>query len=144
MYPKDIDQQTAQDLSLRQVFCDFLCTVLLISIARAEDNIEAQLQSYLLIRKHVDSFDTSLQKKLGKLEEGPVEDLVKKLSILLAYDFEAAVRLKNWEELGEIIIKAGMCKSMKIYELMADCLLCCEAPTHGMVNKVLAFFNVHN
>lgn len=137
MYPRDIDRQAAEDLSLRQVFCDFLATVLLISIARAEDRIEVQLQDYLMIRKHVDSFDTNLQKQLDRLEEGPTEDLVKKLSILLAYDFEAAVRLKNWDDLGGIIIKADICKNMKVYELMADCLLCCEAPTHGRISEQL-------
>jgi hypothetical protein len=84
MYPNDIDQQTSDDLSLRQMFCHFLATVLLIALARAEDNIEVQLQDYLIIRKHVDSFDTGLQEKLEKLEEGPAEDLIKNfLSSLL-------------------------------------------------------------
>jgi len=102
-------------------------------MARAEDNIEIQLQNYLTIRKHVQNFDTILQLKLEKLEEGPAEDLVNKLSILLAYDFEAAVRLKQWDDLAEIILKADICKSMKVFELMADCMLCCEAPTNGMI-----------
>jgi hypothetical protein len=132
MYPKDIGQQASDDLSLRRIFCDFLATLLLISLARAEDNIEVQLQHYLMVRKHVDSFDKSLQEKLDKLEEGPAEDLVNKLSILLAYDFEAAIRLKKWEDLGEIIVKAHICKRVKVYELMADCLLSCEAPTYGI------------
>lgn len=132
LYPEDIDQQVSDDLSLRLIFCHFLATVLLISLARAEDNIEVQLQDYLTIRKHVSSFDRHLQEKFEKLEKGPAEDLVKKLSILLAYDFEAAVRLKKWEDLMEIILKADRCKSMKVYELMADCLLCCEAPTNGI------------
>jgi hypothetical protein len=132
LYPKDIDQQVSDDLSLRLIFCHFLATVLLISLARAEDNIEVQLQDYLVIRKHVNSFGTGLQEKLENLEKGPAEDLVKKLSILLAYDFEAAVRLKRWEDLPEIILKADICNSMKVFELMADCLLCCEAPTSGM------------
>jgi len=133
LYPKDIDQQASDDLSLRLIFCHFLAAVLLISLARAEDNIEVQLQDYLLIRKNVKSFDTILQLKLEKLEEGPAEDLIKKLSILLAYDFEAAVLLKNWNELPEIISKSDICKSMKLFELMADCMLCCEAPADGMV-----------
>jgi hypothetical protein len=133
LYPKDIDRQVSDDLSLRLIFCHFLATVLLISLARAEDNIEMQLQDYLTIRKHVHNFDTILQLKLETLEEGPAEDLVKKLSILLAYDFEAAVRLKKWDDLHEIILKADICKSMKVFELMADCMLCCGAPTNGII-----------
>jgi hypothetical protein len=92
------------------------------------------LQDYLTIRKHVHNFDTILQLKLENLEEGPAEDLVKKLSILLAYDFEAAIRLKQWDDLPEIILKADICKSMKVFELMADCMLCCEAPIAGMIS----------
>lgn len=133
LYPKDIDRQVSDDLSLRLIFCHFLATVLLISLARAEDNIEMQLQDYLTIRKHVHNFDTILQLKLETVEEGPAEDLVKKLSILLAYDFEAAVRLKKWDDLHEIILKADICKSMKVFELMADCMLCCGAPTNGII-----------
>lgn len=132
LYPKDIGQEASDDLSLRLIFCHFLATVLLISLARAEDNIEVQLQDYLIIRKHVDSFDAGVQEKLEKLEGGPAEDLVKKLSILLAYDFEAAVRLKKWEDLPGIILRANICKCVKVFELMADCILCCEAPTNGM------------
>lgn len=139
LYPKDIDQQISDDLSLRLIFCHFLATILLISLARAEDNIEAQLQDYLTIRKHVDSFDTALQQRLEKLEEGPAVDLIKKLSILLAYDFEAAVRLKKWDDLPGIILKADICKSTKLFELMADCILCCEAPVNGMMLYCIAY-----
>lgn len=131
LYPEDIDDQASDDLSLRLIFCHFLAAVLLISLARAEDNVELQLQDYLSIRKNVKSFDTILQLKLEKLEEGPTGDLIKKLSILLAYDFEAAVRLKSWDDIPEIIMKSDICKSMKLFESMADCMLCCEAPTEG-------------
>jgi hypothetical protein len=132
LYPKDINQELADDLSLRRIFCHFLATVLLISLARTEDGVEKQLQYYLMIRHHVGSYDASLQEKLEKLEDGPAEDLRNKLSILLAYDFEAAIRLKAWDDLTGIILKADTCKSMKVYELMADCILCCgDAPTHG-------------
>jgi len=139
LYPKDLDKQTSEDLSLRLIFCHFLAGVLLISLARAEDNIEVQLQDYLIIRKNVKSFDTILQLKLEKLEEGPAEDLIKKLSILLAYDFEAAVRLKKWDDLPEIIIKSDICKSMKLFELMADCMLCGDAPTDGMTQFTMTY-----
>jgi hypothetical protein len=131
LYPTSTTQQIADDLSLRLIFCHFLSTILLTSLARAEDNIETQLQDYVNIRKNVDSFDKVLQEKLPRLEEGPANDLINKLSILLAYDFEAACRLKAWDDLSEIVLKANFCKSMKVYELMADCILSCEAPTNS-------------
>jgi hypothetical protein len=131
LYPKDISQELADDLSLRRIFCHFLATILLVALARTEDNIEAQLQHYLMVRQHVDGYDAGLQEKLNRLEDGPAKDLINKLSILLAYDFEAAIRLKAWDDLTGIILKAGACKKMKVYEIMADCILCCDAPTHG-------------
>ncbi|OBT49348.1 hypothetical protein VE00_00485 [Pseudogymnoascus sp. WSF 3629] len=123
LYPKDIDNATSNDVTHRHIFCDFLAVILLVSVARPEDNIEAQLQDYLELRKHVDSFDTRLQSIIEVLEEGPQQDLLKKLATLLVFDFEAAIRLKAWDDLTEIILKADCCKSMKIYERMSDMLL---------------------
>jgi hypothetical protein len=51
LYPKDMDANTLADLSLRRMFCDFLCASLLAVLARSEDNIEAQVnnkRSYFL------------------------------------------------------------------------------------------------
>ncbi|KAL5345161.1 sporulation-specific protein 22 [Pseudogymnoascus australis] len=123
IYPKDIDNMTSNDVTHRHIFCDFLAVLHLVSLARAEDNIEAQLQDYLELRKHVDSFDTRLQSIMDVLEEGPQQDLLKKLATLLVFDFEAAIRLKAWDDLTEVILKADCCKSMDIYEKMSDMLL---------------------
>ncbi|KFY45185.1 hypothetical protein V494_01110 [Pseudogymnoascus sp. VKM F-4513 (FW-928)] len=122
-YPKDVDNTTSNDVTHRHIFCDFLAVILLVSLARAQDNIETQLQDYLEMRKHVDSFDTRLQSIIDGLEEGPQQDLLKKLATLLVFDFEAAIRLKAWNDLTEIILKADCCKSMNIYEKMSDMLL---------------------
>lgn len=131
LYPEGMSEHNTDDLSLRRMFCDYLAATLLIILARAEDNIEKQLQDYLVVRKHVESFDNGLQLILEKMEEGPTKDLLRKLEVLLAYDFEAACLLKSWSELGQIIIKAEICKSMRAYELMADCILSVNAPTKG-------------
>ncbi|KFY01778.1 hypothetical protein V490_00767 [Pseudogymnoascus sp. VKM F-3557] len=123
IYPKDIDNAASNDVTHRLIFCDFLAVMLLISLARAEDNIEAQLQDYLELRKHVDSFDARLQSIVDALEDGPQQDLLRKLASLLVFDFEAAIRLKAWDDLTEIILKADCCKGMGMYEQMSDMLL---------------------
>lgn len=130
-YPRDISEQVSEDLSLRKMFCEFSAVVALITLARGEDNMEIQLQHYLNLRKHVESFDNQLQEKLGRMEEGPAQDLLQKLAALVAFDFEAACQLKAWDNLGEIILKAEICKSMRVYGLMADCILSIRAPTQG-------------
>jgi len=125
-YPDGITVQVAEDLSLRKMFCEFSAATALVALARAEDQIKTSAQDYLNLRKHVDSFDCLLQEKMAQLEpEHPIaQDLLQKLAILLGFDFEAACNLKAWNEIGEIILKAEMCKSPRVYEIMADCLLC--------------------
>lgn len=130
-YPTDISEQVSDDLSLRKMFCEFSASTVLIALARGEDNIEIQLQDYLNLRKHVGRFDNQLQEKRDKMEDGPSQDLHRKLAILLTFDFEAACQLKAWDDLGEVILKVEVCKSPRVYELMADCILCSQAPTHG-------------
>ncbi|RFU28018.1 hypothetical protein B7463_g8334, partial [Scytalidium lignicola] len=107
-YPNDINSQISDDLALRRMFCEFSIGTALVALARGEDAIEIQLQDYLSVRKHVEKFDKTLQERLDKLEEGPAQDLLTKLGILLAYDFEAACRLKAWDDLGEVILKANI------------------------------------
>lgn len=135
-YPKDISDQISDDLCLRKMFCEFSAVTALLALARGGDNIEVQLQDYLNLRKHVDSFDALLQEKTGKLGEEAEEDLLRKLSILIAFDFEAACHLKAWDDLHDIILKAEFTKSQRVYELMADCILCSQAPTQGMLPNI--------
>lgn len=133
-YPKDLNEQASEDLPLRKMFCAFSSATALISLARAEDNIEIQMQDYLTVRKHVDSFDSLLQEKVGSMNEDMEQDLRRKLSILAAFDFESACRLKAWDDLGEAVLKADACKSAQVYEIMADIILCSEAPTPSKCN----------
>jgi len=140
-YPNDISDQVSEDLCLRKMFCEFSAVTALLALARGEVNIEIQLQDYLNLRKHVESFDTLLQEKVGKLGEDAEEDLFRKLSVLIVFDFEAACHLKAWDDLHEIIIKSDCCKSPRVYELMADCILCSEAPTQGSFFCKLTFFD---
>ncbi|TAQ83981.1 hypothetical protein B7494_g7694 [Chlorociboria aeruginascens] len=109
-YPRDISDEISDDLSLRKMFCDFSAATALVSIARGEDDIEQQLQDYLNLRKHVGSFDSSLQEKLPNMEKELAQDLLQKFAIILAFDFEAACRLKAWDDLGKIILTAVSCK----------------------------------
>lgn len=131
-YPVDVSQQTADDLILRKVFCEFSSATALLALARGEDNTEIRTQNYLDLRKHVSSYDKLLEEKLNALEEPAVKDLMQKLAILLTYDFEAACQLRDFDNLGEVILRAAVCKSMRVFQLMADCLLCSDVPTAGM------------
>ena len=43
LYPTSIDLNVTADLSLRKLFCDFLCGSLLIVLARREETVEHQV-----------------------------------------------------------------------------------------------------
>src|SRR5437667_5033342 len=93
-------------------------------------------QDYLDMRNHVRRFQQQLQDQLDRFEEGAKVDLIKKQSSLLAFDFEAAVRLKAWDDLQVIVENASVCASLKMYETMADCILSSEAPTSIAISCV--------
>lgn len=140
-YPPGIGE-TLEDLSLRKMFCEFSAAAALVSLARREDNIEVQLQNYLDLRKHVKNFDVLFNEKSETMEDVQSEDLLQKLAVLLAFDFEAACHLKAWDDLGETILNANICKSARAYHLMADCLLCLQddsriqIPTNGTFTEM--------
>ncbi|KAL8827012.1 MAG: hypothetical protein Q9191_003441 [Dirinaria sp. TL-2023a] len=139
-----MDPEVVADLSLRRLFCDFLCASLLIVIARDEDNIESQLQHYLNVRKAANDFRKRLQEQLERLEGGAKEDLSRKHNSLLAYDFEAAARLKAWESFEPLIKGKKDCEANpdpKIYAIMADIVLSCEAPTEELEYLATTAFN---
>ncbi|EHL01098.1 hypothetical protein M7I_2959 [Glarea lozoyensis 74030] len=113
----------------------------IVTLARGEDNIQKQLQYYVDLRKHVASFDKLLSEKLERMEEFQSQDLLQKLSILLTFDFEAACHLKKWDELGHVILNANICKSMRAYELMADCAISISPPTQALIATLKKIVN---
>ena len=48
-------------------------------------------------------FGDRLQDQLSRLEGGSNDDILRKYGTLLSFDFEAAVRLKAWNDLSRII-----------------------------------------
>lgn len=123
----------ASDLALRAIFCNFLIASALVALARAEDNVEQQLQDYLVLRKHVVVADVDIQLRLQdrNMDEVSAQDLVDKLAQLLAFDFEAAVALKKYSELRDTVVKASQCQNLETFKAMADCALRSCLPVEG-------------
>ncbi|RDW82233.1 hypothetical protein BP6252_03345 [Coleophoma cylindrospora] len=140
-YPTDINEKISLDLKLRKMFCQFLAAVMLVVLARGEDVIQDQLQRYLELRKQVASFDSALQDSMNEIYEEPAQDLIQKLAIILAFDFEAACHLKSWDSLSEIVRKAALCQSVRVYEIMADCVMSIECPVQVMVSTLKNIIN---
>lgn len=132
-FPDDIAAVMAGDLSLRSIFCHFLTSSALVSLARTQDNLDAQLQNYLVMRRHIAAADGEIQQQLqqGNLDEVSKRDLLNKLALLLAFDFEGAAALKDYQSLREIVVKASQCEDLESFKAMADCALRSQLPTEG-------------
>ncbi|KAK7429573.1 sporulation-specific protein 22 [Neonectria magnoliae] len=112
--------------------CHFVIAATLVSQARTEDKVDEQLQRYVEMRQHVAAFDKAFESmprnEATSSDEAVMRDMVVKLSTLFVFDFEGAVCLKGWDQLGEIVRKAKVCKDELMYKAMGDCLLRSQAP----------------
>lgn len=146
LYPGNVPAQISEDLSLRKMFCEFSAATALIGLARGQDDKKLSLQDYVNLRKHVKSYDQLLQEKLPTIlpDDGPAKDLLCKLAVLIAFDFEAACHLKSWDQLGEIIMRSEICASPQMYELMADCILSIEGLSADRLSPYPEFLSTTN
>ena len=49
------------------------------------------------------------------------------------FDFEAAARLKAWNDLSQIIQECEECEDLKVWSNLADIILGCEAPAETKI-----------
>ncbi len=133
LYPKTLDTAALGNLTLRRMFCNFLSISLLIVQARSVDDVDAQvdhcteayppfylppsfppicwfvltefaqLQYYGATRKHAREFRLHLHGQLNRLQGDALADLSKKHAALVAFDFEAAAHLREWDELDQMV-----------------------------------------
>lgn len=112
--------------------CHFVIAAALVSQARTEDRVDEQLQNYLESRQHISEFENLFESHFQNDTESQVNrDLLAKLSTLFVFDFESAICLKKWDDLGQIVRKARICKDEIMYKAMGDCLLRSEALGNG-------------
>ncbi|KAH6608155.1 hypothetical protein Trco_004468 [Trichoderma cornu-damae] len=137
-YPKDLPVSEISDMALMAMRCHFVIAAALVSLARAEDKMDEQLQHYLEARRHIGEFDAILETSTNEvLDESILKDLIAKLSTLFVFDFEAAVTLKNWDGLNEIVRKAKTCRDEVMYKAMGDCILRSRAPGKGQDSDIM-------
>ncbi|KAI9826189.1 MAG: hypothetical protein M1819_007445 [Sarea resinae] len=143
LYPDEVEKAVSEDLSSRRMFCNFLSTCVLVVLARSEDDIETQLQHYLRLRSHASEFRRGYSEQIERAEFGGKDDLVQKYSSVLSFDFEAAVRLKAWDDLGSIVEECREC-DLGVFGVLADVMLCSQAPTPSKNPVSRGFFFAGN
>lgn len=127
LYPEDIEASKFAEIIRIRLLCFYLCAALCTEIARMADNLESKLQHYLLTRNHVENFRVLLGEWSRRMEHG-LDDIKDKLDILLPFDFEGAVMLKNWEVLGQLIDETILLDKDTILGVMADIVVSSGAP----------------
>ncbi|KAI3556409.1 hypothetical protein CABS01_03819 [Colletotrichum abscissum] len=139
-YPEDLPAEAASDLAFRTMFCDFIAAAALVSLARTEDNVEQQLQHYLVMRRHVVAYHAALEKQMSDgLDTRLKSDLTAKLATLMVFDFEAAMALKKTDELGFIIRTAVTCRDVNTLKAMGDIALRGKLPGQGGYEETVAY-----
>lgn len=104
------------------------------SLARAEDNTAHKEQHYVQCRLHIRNFDEITQSLPNTKSEEIVADIRSKTALLAIFDFEAAVSLQAWGDLGQTVRMAEPLRVEETYKAMGDCLLTSQAPTRGMLS----------
>ncbi|EXF81759.1 hypothetical protein CFIO01_04807 [Colletotrichum fioriniae PJ7] len=142
-YPEDLPAEAASDLAFRTMFCDFIAAAALVSLARTEDNVEQQLQHYLIMRRHVVAYNAALEKQMSDgLDNRLKSDLTAKLATLMVFDFEAAMALNKTGELGFIIRTAVTCRDVNTLKAMGDIALRGKLPGQGKQPNLLLLFPI--
>ncbi|EHK16036.1 uncharacterized protein TRIVIDRAFT_40031, partial [Trichoderma virens Gv29-8] len=135
-------RKNAYNMALMALRCHFVIAAALVSLARAEDRVEEQLQYYLQVRHHTREFYATLETTVdGIQEENTAADLNVKLSALFVFDFEAATALKDWDGLNEIVRKAKTCRDEVMYKAMGDCILRSRAPGKALFSTMCLIIN---
>ncbi|RFU77094.1 tpr [Trichoderma arundinaceum] len=141
-YPNDIPVTEVAEIAVMAMRCHFVIASALVSLARVEDLMEEQLQHYLEARHHIGEFHALLETDIkGIQEETITADLTAKLSTLFVFDFEAAIMLKGWDGLNEIVRRAKICRDEVIYKAMGDCMLRSRAPGKVMFSTMRLIIN---
>ncbi|KAF7181031.1 hypothetical protein CNMCM7691_000160 [Aspergillus felis] len=108
-------------------------------IANARGHIPSSAKAYKQIRQSVERFETHIQAQLDTCTTIPERVAwIHKHRLLIALDFEAAINLKQWNEIPDIIERGNKILDDHLCSVFLDCILRCgaSAPNIAQVVKV--------
>ena len=129
------------DLSLRRLFCAFLCASLHLVLARSGDVSESQAQNYVEVQKAVELWQHESPRHFKQLEGHAQDDLRKKHNTLLMYNFEASANLKSWSKLESNITDLIQYYREESWSVLADIILSCGAPSNVVLKCLQHIIN---
>ncbi|QVM05629.1 hypothetical protein D8B26_000336 [Coccidioides posadasii str. Silveira] len=134
LYPENLGIEARRDIEQRNILCHFLAAVIEVAQARTHNDSEVQNQFYLNARAHIQGFRKVALPLFEQLSnDESLAALTEKRRTLFAFDFEAAVRLKQWSNLSEMLNESRKIADEMLYSLFADAVLSSEAPVEVML-----------
>ncbi|KAI5302316.1 hypothetical protein KEM55_001184, partial [Ascosphaera atra] len=122
LYPKNLGIDAVRDLAQRELLCNFLGAIVSMAQARAHPDAEVRCEHYNRSRAYIKNF----RKRLLEPEEVD-EDCLEKHKTMLAFDFEAAVRLGQFDDLLDIVDEVQQYADEELCGILIDALLSSDA-----------------
>lgn len=96
--------ESSKELRLRSAHCSWLMTCAKVTNARAEDNVEASMQSYLAVLHLGAEYRTNVHLLLdnASTSERDRSDLLEKGFQMVKFELEAALTLRQWATVDEL------------------------------------------
>ncbi|KZZ87885.1 Meiosis specific protein SPO22 [Ascosphaera apis ARSEF 7405] len=123
LHPKTSEVKASTDLAKRRMLCNFLGAIISMAQARATPDVQIREEHYAASRSYILGFRQYLL-ECSDLDE----DSLEKHKTILAFDFEAAVRLHQFSDLTEIVDESQQYASEELYGIFIDAMLGSDAP----------------
>lgn len=134
LFPVDQEMHATTHISSKRLICRFLIASALTALVRRASVREAEdqtLKDCQSMREHIRAFHTELKKHGKAGESARPSDMLSKLSVLVVFDFEGAIRLGDWDELEDICETAASCHESNTLRVLGDSLLRSQAHVPG-------------
>ncbi|KAI5289634.1 hypothetical protein KEM54_003528 [Ascosphaera aggregata] len=122
-YPNSLESGIVEEVKKRRMLCNFLCAIICMAQARAHPDPQGREEHYATSRKHILGFRQYLLEHTNLDEES-----LERHRTVLAFDFEAALRLHNFTDLSDIVEEAHQYANEELYAIFIDAILGSDAP----------------
>lgn len=129
LYPENVDSEAAAEIAYRRLLCFYASALLRVEMARLAGTLESKLRHYVLVREHVEDFRVLYGKWNGTVGTKVLE-MKEKFISLLPFDFEGAVRLRDWKVLDKLVDEAISFGALTVLEGIADQVASSTVPTN--------------
>lgn len=130
LFPNDQEMHATTDISSKRLICRFLIASALAALVRRPSMPESEEQTIedcQSMREHIRTFHAELKKQGKLVGDSRPSDMLGKLSVLVVFDFEGAIRLGDWDELESICETAASCHESDTLRVLGDSLLRSQA-----------------